>query len=285
LLKIRDLIEVPEIKTVIQLKDLQESNLRQMILESFVVTAEVMKSLEMILRSLSGTEGRGVFLKGHFGSGKSHFLSMLSLLLRHPESWKALLSQEPSLKRFQEDLQSRRFLVVEISLIQHRGTEFLEDIVLRKVFQELSGQLGRPFEGAETRHETFREIRTCMRALGFSGLVLLVDELSEFLRSKSEAHAYNEDIRFLQYLGEETSSFPLWIVASLQEWIEETGEINQDTFNKIKDRYPVRITLGRSHIEELVSHRLIRRREGGGEEIKKIYRDLRHYFPSFPTDE
>jgi len=39
-------------------------------------------------------------------------------------------------------------------------------------------------------------------------------------------------------LGEEASSFPLWVVASLQEWIEETGEINPDTFNKIKDRYP-----------------------------------------------
>ena len=93
-------------------------------------------------------------------------------------------------------------------------------------------------------------------------MVLLVDELSEFLRSKTDPHAYNEDIRFLQYLGEEASSFPLWVVASLQEWIEETGEINQDTFNKIKDRYPLRISLGRSHIEELVSHRLIRHREG-----------------------
>ena len=95
----------------------------------------------------------------------------------------------------------------------------------------------------------------------------------------------HEDIRFLQYLGEEASSFPLWIVASLQEWIEETGEINQDTFNKIKDRYPVRITLGRSHIEELVSHRLIRHRPGADEEIRKIFRNLRAYFPSFPVEE
>jgi hypothetical protein len=285
LIKVGDLIETPEIKTVIQLKDLQESNLRQMILHSFVITAEVMKSLEMILTSLSGPEGRGAFLKGHFGSGKSHFLSMLSLLLRYPESWNILLSQEPSLDRFRKDLQPRRFLIVEISLIQHRGTEFLEDIFLKNIFHELSLQLGRPFEGAESRHETFQEIRRAMRTLGLSGLVLLVDELSEFLRSKTDAHAYHEDIRFLQYLGEEASSFPLWVVASLQEWIEETGEINQDTFNKIKDRYPVRISLGRSHIEELVSHRLIRRREGAEEEIKKIFLALRRYFPLFPVDE
>ena len=285
MIKVGDLIEIPEIKTVIQLKDIEESSLRQMILDTFVVTTEVLKNLEMIFTSLSKPEGKGAFLKGHFGSGKSHFLSILSLLLRTPDSWHALLSQEPSLDSFQRELQSRRFLVVEISLIQHRGTEFLEDIFLKEIFRKLSLEIGKPFEGAESRHETFREIRKALRDLGYSGLVLLVDELSEFLRSKTDAHAYQEDIRFIQYLGEEASSFPLWIIASLQEWIEETGEIHQDTFNKIKDRYHLRISLGRAHIEELVSQRLIRHRPAAEQEIRKIYRSLRRYFPSFPVDE
>ncbi|MFB3884745.1 MAG: DUF6079 family protein [Thermodesulfobacteriota bacterium] len=285
MIKVGDLIEIPEIKTVIQLKDIEESSLRQMILDSFVVTTEVMKNLEMMLASLAKPEGKGAFLKGHFGSGKSHFLSILSLLLRAPDSWHALLSQEPSLRSFQRELQPRRFLVVEISLIQHRGTEFLEDIFLKEIFRKLSLQIGKPFEGAESRHETFREIRKVLRDLGYSGLVLLIDELSEFLRSKTDAHAYQEDIRFIQYLGEEAASFPLWIVASLQEWIEETGEIHQDTFNKIKDRYHIRITLGRTHIEELVSERLIRHRPAAEQEIRNIYQSLRRYFPSFPVDE
>ena len=102
MIKVGDLIEIPEIKTVIQLKDIEESSLRQMILDSFVVTTEVMKNLEMILTSLSKPEGKGAFLKGHFGSGKSHFLSILSLLLRTPDSWHALLSQEPSLESFRK---------------------------------------------------------------------------------------------------------------------------------------------------------------------------------------
>ncbi|HXZ35205.1 MAG TPA: DUF6079 family protein, partial [Thermodesulfobacteriota bacterium] len=285
MIRIGDLVEVPEIKTVIQLKDLERADLRRMILDSFVVTAEVSKSLEMVLKSLAGPEGRGAFLKGNFGSGKSHFLGMLSLLLRHPESWASLVQQEASLEDFRQPLELKKFLVVEISLIQHRGTEFLEDIFLKEIFRELSRNLDRSFEGKESRRETFEEIRKAMVRLGFSGLVLLVDELSEFLRSKADAHAYREDIRFLQYLGEEASSFPLWVVASLQEWIEETGEISQDSFNKIKDRYPVRLTLGRAHIEELVSHRLIRQRQGAQEEIRKVFQSLRSYFPSFPVDE
>ncbi|MEW6377365.1 MAG: DUF6079 family protein, partial [Thermodesulfobacteriota bacterium] len=285
MIKVGDLIEIPEIKTVIQLKDIEELSLRQMILDSFVVTTEVLKNLEMVFNSLSKPEGKGAFLKGHFGSGKSHFLSILSLLLRYPDSWHALLSQEPSFEPFRKEIQSRRFFVVEISLIQHRGTEFLEDIFLKEIFRKLSLQIGKPFEGAESRHETFQEIRKELRGLGYSGMVLLVDELSEFLRSKTDAHAYQEDIRFIQYLGEEASSFPLWVVASLQEWIEETGEIHQDTFNKIKDRYHLRISLGRAHIEELVSQRLIGHRPAAEQEIRKIYQSLRRYFPSFPVDE
>jgi energy-coupling factor transporter ATP-binding protein EcfA2 len=284
-IKVGDLVEIPEIKTVIQLRDIEESSLRQMILDSFVVTTEVMKNLEMILTSLSKREGRGAFLKGHFGSGKSHFLSILSLLLHATDSWQALLSQEPSLEPYRRELQSRKFFVVEISLIQHRGTEFLEDIFLKEIFRKLSPQIGKSFEEVESRHEIFQEVKKALSRLGYSGLVLLVDELSEFLRSKTDAHAYQEDIRFIQYLGEEASSFPLWIVASLQEWIEETGEIHQDTFNKIKDRYRLRISLGRAHIEELVSQRLIRHRPDAEQEIRKIYQSLRRYFPSFPVDE
>ena len=117
------------------------------------------------------------------------------------------------------------------------------------------------------------------------GLVLLVDELSEFLRSKPDARAYNEDIRFLQYLGEEAASFPLWVIGALQEWIEETGEIRQDTFNKIKDRYPVRLKLGRAHIEDLVSERLIRHKEGADSRISDLFHSLKRYFPTFPVTE
>lgn len=282
-LLIRDLVEAPEIRTVIQLEDLADPNLRRLILDTFVVTGEVLESLKAVLKGLSELEGRGIFLKGHFGSGKSHFLSMLSLVTREPGAWAPLLAQEPALGIYAEKMRTRRFLVVDISLVHHRSSEFLEDVVLRAVLKELENRTGRTPEGSETRHETFARIRSTLQGHGFAGMVLLVDELSEFLRSKPDARTYNEDIRFLQYLGEQASAFPLWIIASLQEWIEETGEIHQDTFNKIKDRYHVRISLGSAHIEELVSQRLIRQRPGAEDAIGRIFSDVKAHFKSFPV--
>jgi hypothetical protein len=282
-LKIHSLIEVPEIRTVIQLEDLKNPNLREMIIETFVITSEVLSNLQAVLASLTGSEGRGIFLKGHFGSGKSHFLSMLSVLLKSPRAWDTVLSQAPSLKEFKQRLTNLRFLVVERSLVQHRGSEFLEDIILRAVLETLEDDTLQELNDTETRHKTFSKLKVVLKGKGFSGLVILVDELSEFLRSKTDARAYNEDIRFLQYLGEEAVSFPLWIIASLQEWIEETGEIHQDTFNKIKDRYRIRLNLGRAHIEELISERLIRHKQGADSIIGLIFDDLKAFFPTFPV--
>ena len=279
--KIGDLVEVPEIRTVVQLKDLEDQRLRQMISDSFVVTAEVARALRAVFTSISKGQGKGVFIKGHFGSGKSHFLSMLYLLLTESVSWQGIVSQEPSLSDLAQALSSRQYVVVNISLVQYRSSEFLEDIVLKSITASTDIKL----EASEGRKDAFEKIRHYVARGNFSGMVLLIDELSEFLRSKPNARSYNEDIRFLQFLGEEAASFPLWIVASLQEWIEETGEISQDTFNKIKDRYPLRLSLGRAHIEELVSHRLIRKRPGAEDKIREIFTQVRSAFPTFPVTE
>ena len=279
--RIGDLVEIPEIKTVIQLEDLKDPRLSRMILETFVLTREVRDNLTAILASLTGGEGRGIFLKGHFGSGKSHFLGMLSLLLRFPESWEMLTSQSLELADFERELKDRRFFTVDVSLVQYRASEFLEDIILRSILNAFKENALTLPDQEEGRHAFFTGLQEILKEQGYTGMVFMVDELSEFLRSKADARAYNEDIRFLQYLGEEAGAFPFWVIATLQEWIEETGEIHQDTFNKIKDRYPVRLSLGQAHIEELVSERLIRHREGADVRIGALFDELKAYFPSF----
>ncbi len=281
-LRVEDLVEVPEIRTVVQLEDLKDPRLSRMLMESFVLTREVSENLKAVLESLCRKEGRGILLKGHFGSGKSHFLSLLSLLVKRPETWRFILEQEPVLAEFRQRIGDRRLVAVEVSLVRHRAAEYLEDIV-RAALAEGLGE--RSAEKSGSRHATFDRLSRRVRQEGYGGVVVLLDELSEFLRSKADARQFNEDIRFLQYLGEEGRNFPLWVVATLQEWIEETGEIHQETFNKIKDRYPVRLSLGRAHIEELVSQRLIRHKPGAETLIRGLFENLKGYFPTFPVTE
>ena len=78
-LRIGDLIEVPPVQTVIRLEEGRTRSLG--IAESFVFTEEVSAHFAVLADALAKDHGRGFFLQGDFGSGKSHFLAALSTWL------------------------------------------------------------------------------------------------------------------------------------------------------------------------------------------------------------
>jgi hypothetical protein len=84
---------------------------------------------------------------------------MLSLLIKYPRSWDTVISQAPSFNEFEQKLNKLHFMVVDISLVQHRGSEFLEDIILRSVLDGLGDEAAGSFGGTETRHETFSKLK------------------------------------------------------------------------------------------------------------------------------
>ncbi|GAB4267524.1 MAG: hypothetical protein Kow0092_20900 [Deferrisomatales bacterium] len=339
-LRIGDLIEVPPVQTVIRLEDGRTQP--ESIAGSFVFTAEVAAHFAVLTDAFLRDRGRGYFLQGDFGSGKSHFLTSLAAWLSGAPGAEVLTERHEGLRRLRD--RGGRLLAVPVSLVRYRATTSLEQILVEAVeealeragepcrltplsiflahlaellrepanregFAELAGidpaevpgwleshrreafsagmrwierlGLARPEALVEDRHETFARILEEVASRGFRGVVLLLDELSEFFRSKPDARRLNEDARTLQFLGELTASAPLWIVAAVQESIERTGDIAQVTFRKIKDRFPVKLALSTLHIRELLSQRLVRRKPGADEAIRRIYEDFRRQFPTF----
>lgn len=340
-MKLKELIQVPPITTVIQLADTYSTDQAKLsrLLTSFVVTEEIEFNLKVFLEAIAKKEGMGFFLTGHYGTGKSHFLAVLSILLKHHWSWPLL--KDEIFTRFSR-LKGRKFLVVKSPLHLYGADSTLEEIILSSLQKQLGEDTqkqivlahqsallsnfnryilprhldfyslteldkGRwmnlvkenpdmaasaamkyltslesiPIRISYQRQEAFKKLEEYRQAHGYDGILLFVDELSEFLRSKPTPASFNEDIRFLQYLGELSTRTPLWIMASLQEGIEETGHIHQDLFNRIKDRYPKRLSLSSKHITELISKRLILKRPNAAPAIKEIYSRLREDFPGF----
>ena len=169
--KLRDIIDIPEIKPVIELDDADTNP--SAITSSFVLTREVEEGLRIILTRIDARKGCGVFLKGNYGSGKSHFLSYLFLLLKEATS--------PLVKEF-PGISGKSIRPVKISLVKYAASTPLEQIVL-----ESCGYQG----GGGNRQEQFQKIVQ-------DPTVILIDELSEFLRAKPATSAFYEDIRFLQ---------------------------------------------------------------------------------------
>ncbi|MBI4868297.1 MAG: hypothetical protein HY816_15235 [Candidatus Wallbacteria bacterium] len=333
-----ELVSVPRVRTVVQLADRRDPGLRDEILDTFVLTGETQFNLAAILSSLGSGKGRGFFLQGSFGSGKSHFLAVLGFLIENPEAWRHLKVEGTPLAAVSLAVAGRRYLPVAVSLVEHGARERLEEIVLDALAQELAtrglappssprfpaeyiavleekhgAELGKfaaaegmesdpaalftpgneerlerflqsvdfPFRMRYDRRETFEALAPGLAAAGFAGAVVLIDELSEYLRSKTDARGFNEEIRFLQFLGEFGEKNPLWVVATLQERIEDTGEITQSAFNKIKDRYPGRLALTGKHLEDLIARRLLPKKPGAAGRLAQIHKLHARAFSGF----
>ncbi|MBN2035594.1 MAG: hypothetical protein JW768_02510 [Chitinispirillaceae bacterium] len=339
-LRIGDLIEAPPVQTVIRLEE--GASRSKTITGTFVATEEVTGHLTILAGALKRGEGRGFFLEGDFGSGKSHFLAALSAWAARREGAETLEQAVPALAGCFE--KNRPLLPVDISLVRFRAATPLERIVTNAVEAALAAKgqavalspLGRfqahlqtllgvaetaaAFEAAcgvapegvaawfgrqphdaytavvafmkqqgielpealvEERHATFDRTLAAVRNAGFAGLLIIIDELSEFFRSKNDTAALNEDARTLQLLGELTATHPLWIIAAVQESIERTGDIASATFRKIKDRFPVRFHLSTLHIRDLIAKRLVRHKKGASENLLALYNAYKRHFPEF----
>jgi len=134
---------------------------------------------------------------------------------------------------------------------------------------------------SKERYQVFETALKAAIEAGFNGIVLLIDELSEFFRSKPDSTSLNEDARTLQLLGELSKNNPLWIIAAVQESIERTGDVAQATFRKIKDRFPVKLHLSTLHIKDLISRRLIKIKPNADTVVFRIYEEFCRHFPGF----
>ena len=246
-MKIRDHIEVVPQPTVIRLDQLQEPD-PAWITSSFYITPETEKHLHSLQSLLTAENGTGVFLIGHYGSGKSHFLAYVAQQLQST----ALVKNPPD--------------AVALSLLNYSATQSLESI--------LDEALG-------IQH-TRRDRRAGWKNLQDrypAGLFLILDELSEFLRSKPSSKSFNEDLRTLQYLGEWAQDHRFWILAAVQEQIEHTGDIEHDLYRKIKDRYPIRFLLTPAHVKDLIARRILRKKESYTPAVERLALEMAGIYP------
>jgi Family of unknown function (DUF6079) len=267
--RIADLVEVTSAETVVRLDGTPGR------LDELVLTGDVTSSLSAVLEAAGGPAGAGFLLVGSFGSGKSHFLAALAELLAAPAAARDLPRWDARTRELA--LAARPSLAVAVPLVEYRAGANLEDVVWRRAW----AALGRgPAATGSDRAAAWGGLLEAVRGAGHAGLLLLVDELSEFLRAK-RGPALTEDLRFLQFLGEWARQGPVVVVAALQESLEEVASVSERELARIRDRYPVRLGLSMRHVEDLVRGRLVRLRPGAEAEVEAAGRRLRAALPGW----
>ena len=93
-----------------------DSASRTQIFESFVMLPEVEESGRIILDRIYRKQGRGFFITGLYGSGKTIFMAWLSTILMEPTLRKQFLDTKPEWGM--DVLASRRFLTINFTAIE-----------------------------------------------------------------------------------------------------------------------------------------------------------------------
>jgi len=250
---VAEFVTVASHPTVVRLDDLLAER-PHWISDSYFVTAETKSYLTSMTSALNQSSGCGIFLIGQYGSGKSHFLAYLTQQIRDHQ------------------LASVPLKVITLSMLNYSANHRLEDIVL--------DALG--LTAVDDRRDAWQ--RLSLDDAGTSGIVLVIDELSEFLRSKSDRAAFNEDIRFLQFMGEWAMDHRFWIIAAMQEQIEHTGDLEYALYRKIKDRYPIRYLLTPTHVQELIANSILVKRPGYAQAVDVLIQQLKALYPRTGID-
>lgn len=126
---LRDLIDIPEIVTPGDLVMELASGIDAVdtTIDDYVVTAQLASSfsdaLDILAASAKDGQSRASYLHGSFGSGKSHFMAVLHLLLRGEPKARAIPQLHKAIREHGDALEGTNWLLVPYHMLGSKGLE------------------------------------------------------------------------------------------------------------------------------------------------------------------
>jgi hypothetical protein len=185
---LRDLIHIPE---SVQKSDFVVSLKRgvqdpERTISQYVVTDDLThcfdQSLDLVASTLADGRSKGAYLHGSFGSGKSHFMAVLHLLLQgHPQA-RAIPKLAPVIAKYDDRLAGRRIMLVPYHMV---GKDSMEAGVLGGYVDHVRKEHpDAPLPPVFASEKIFDDARMLRKQLGddgfFAGLGGATEELAGF---------------------------------------------------------------------------------------------------------
>ena len=257
-----DLIQFEPIESVIQLLDANRPDEAMKLVSTYVISDDMAERIaKRIIPQLSFSEGvdhKGVLIVGNYGTGKSHLMSVLSLvaednayvtMIQHPKVAEAASAIAGRFKVHRIEISSQMSLR---DIITQQLEVFLEEHDVSYSFPRADRVVNNK-AGFEEMMAAFGEVHPN------HGILLVVDEFLEYLRSRKD----NElalDLSFLREIGEVTKHLRFRFVAGVQEAIFDSSRFEHvaDSLRRVKDRF-TQILLARQDVSFVVEKRLLKK--------------------------
>ncbi len=200
-----DLFQFDPIETVIQLREADRADEARRLMRTYVISDRMAEQIiDVVLPNLrfdAPEDNKGLLIVGNYGTGKSHLMSVLSALAEHADL--AMDARHPKVAENAPPV-AGHFKVVrtEIGAV----VMSLRDVICTELEEHIKG-MGVAYQFPPASKVTNNK-DLFVRMMGAfqevhpnHGLLLVVDELLDFLRTRKEQDL-SLDLNFLREVGE-----------------------------------------------------------------------------------
>lgn len=262
-MKYGDLIQFEPIETVVQLREGDATDKARGLVSTYVISEEMGEKLTGIvipqLQFDRPTDNKGILVVGNYGTGKSHLMLVISAVAEYPDLAASL--HNPKVATAAKKI-AGKFKVVRTEI--GSTTMSLRDIVAGELQEHLEG-MGVHFKFPDASKvsnskKSFEEMMAAFhRKYPDHGLLLAVDELLDYLRSRSD-HQLILDLNFLREIGEVCKDLRFRFIAGVQEAIFDSPRFSfvADSVRRVKDRFE-QVLIARKDVKFVVAERLLKK--------------------------
>ena len=278
-----DLIQFEPIESVIQLMDANRPDEAKKLVATYVISDDMAERIsKQMIAQLSFDEAvdhKGVLVVGNYGTGKSHLMSVLSLvaedtayvpMIRHPKVREAAGTIAGKFKVHRIEISSQMSLR---DIVTQQLELFLEKQGVSYAFP--------PADKVINNKAAFEEMMAAFAEVHpDQGVLLVVDEFLEYLRSRKD-HDLVLDLSFLREIGEVTKHLRFRFVAGVQEAIFDSSRFQHvaDSLRRVKDRF-TQVLLARQDVSFVVAERLLKKSADQQDKIRTYLTPFAKFYGS-----
>ncbi len=283
-MKYGDLIQFEQIESVIQLLDAGRPDEAKKLVATYVISDDMAERIsKLMVPQLSfddSVDHKGVLIVGNYGTGKSHLMSVLSLvaedaayapMIRHPKVAEAVASIAGKFKVLRIEVGGLEMPLRQV--ITQQLERFLDKLGVSYSFPPVDQELNNK-ESLEEMMAAFHEVYPD------HGLLLVVDEFLEYLQSRKDNELIR-DLAILRQIGEVTKHLKFRFVAGVQEAIFDSVRFQHvaDSMRRVNERF-TQILIDRQDVSFVVSARLLKKTADQQNKIREYLTPFAKFYGS-----
>lgn len=281
-MKYSELFILNPIETIIKINDADNNEKAKQLVSTFVITSSLGEAITNValpqLDLDNRIEGKGLYIVGNYGTGKSHVMSFLSIIAENVEYLQYVRDDD-----YREKL---RNIAGKYKVRRHQiaGTKMaLYDIVAEQL-SLLANDLGFNFrfkpttEISNVKNEFQRFIEAFDQKYPNQGVLLIIDELLHYLETRNDQDLAL-DLSVLQALGEFCDGSRFVFMAGLQQSLFNNPRFHHmaAAINRVKQRY-YDFVIDNKGVAQLIEQYLFNKTNEQKNQIRKL---LEKQFPLY----